>query len=64
MNDYILFGLYMWCVAGSYFAVVFYLKNLKLKLLLLGAVETIKQIGEGKATIEMHEDGISIKRNK
>ena len=63
-NDWVLFGLCMWCVGASWFGAQMYIKNLKLKLLLLGAVETIKSIGEGRATIEMHEDGISIKRNK
>jgi len=66
MNDYVLFGLCMWCVGASWIAAQMYIKTLKLKLLLLGSVEVIKDIGEGKATVEVSENGesIAIKRNK
>ena len=63
-HDWILLGLCLWCVASSYFAVRFYIKTIKLRLITIGMAEVIRDIHEGKAVIIQEQDGIRIKTVK
>ena len=62
--DYVLLGLCLWCVATSYFSIVFYLRGLKLKMLVMGMVETIKDIADGTAEIVTKGGSITIEGKK
>ena len=64
MSDYILLGLCLWCVASTYYAVVKTIQVEKLKLLLVGAVETIKDIHNGNAVVVETSEGFTIKRKE
>jgi hypothetical protein len=64
MNDYALLGLCLWCVGATWLAGVAYVKTIKMKLVVIGMAEVIRDIHEGKAVIIQEQDGIRIKTVK